>query len=149
VGEHSEHAAHVDTWIARLPKHLTPEQMVSAFEQGFSALWRRTSRTLGDVTVSAIVERGLHDVSANIPLLTALKVENGVGVQFAGLRRNIRPENVDQLREGMRSTFIHLLTIIGNLTGDILTPALHVELSNARVEDLTTTRGRERPLEGR
>jgi hypothetical protein len=123
--------------------------MVSAFEQGFGALWRRASRTLGDVTVSAIVERGLHDVSANIPLLTALKVENGVGVQFGGLRRNLRPENVDQLREGMRSTFIHLLTIIGNLTGDILTPALHVELSNARVEDLTTTRGRERPLEGR
>jgi hypothetical protein len=144
LGEHSEHAAHVDTWIERLPNHLAPEQMVSAFEQGFTALWRRSARTLGDVTVSAIVDRGLNDVAATFPLLRALKVENGVGVQFGELRRNIRPEHVDQLRQGMRSMLIQLLTIMGTLTADILTPALHAELGNARVEDLTAAGDRER-----
>ena len=137
VAEHSEHAAYVDTWIARLPKQLTPGQMVSAFEQGFTALWRRAARTLGEVTVSAIVDRVLHDVSATFPLLSGLKVQNGVGVQFGELRGNIRPEHVDQLREGMRAMLVHLLTLVGNLTADVLTLALHVELSNVRVEDLT------------
>jgi hypothetical protein len=153
----SQHAADVDSWIERLPPNAAPEQMVSAFEQGFAALWRRAQRTLGEVTVSAIVDRVLHDVSAQIPLLAALKVENDIGVQFGELRRRLRPEDVEQLRKGMRSTLVQLLTVMGNLTADILTPALHVELSSVRVEDLSpngdrpprTTNGLNRESEGR
>jgi hypothetical protein len=136
--EPSEHTAYVDTWLDRFPKALTPEQLVSAFEQGFTALSQRAQRTLGDVTVSAIAERVLHDVSAQFPLLAALKVEAGVGVQFGELRHRVQPEDAEQIREGMRLTLIQFLAVMGNLTADILTPALHVELSGARVEELST-----------
>lgn len=137
-GNSSEHAAHVDTWVDRLPESLTPDQLVSAFEQGVGALWRRAQHTLGEVTVSAIADRVLHEVSAQVPLLAVLNVEDGVGVQFGALRRRVRPEDAEPLREGMRATLILFLTVMGNLTGDILTPALHVELSGARVEDFST-----------
>jgi len=136
--EHSEHTAYVDTWVERLPDTLAPAQMVSAFEQGFAALWRRSESTLGDVTVSAIADRVLHDVSVEVPLLASLKVKEGIGVEFDALRRQVKPEDVEQLRAGMRATLIQFLTVMGHLTADILTPALHVELSNARVEDLAT-----------
>jgi hypothetical protein len=137
MGERLAHAGHVDTWMERLPTHLTSEQLVSAFEQAFTALWRRAQQTLGAVTLSAIVDRVLLDVSARFPLLATLKLEDGVGVQFGELHQRARAEDAEQLRKGMRLVLIQFLTVIGNLTGEILTPALHVELSNARVEDLT------------
>jgi hypothetical protein len=141
--EPSEHTAYVDTWFDGLPENLSPRHLVSAFEQTFTALWRRAQRTLGDVTVSAIVDRVLHEASARYPLFGALKVEGGIGLQFGELRQRVRPEDAEQLREGMRAMLIQFLTVMGNLTADILTPALHVELSGVRVEDLTTFKDRQ------
>src|SRR6476661_7289565 len=103
MSDSSEHAAYVNTWVERLPGSLAPDQLVSAFEQGFGVLWRRSERTLGDVTVSAIADRVLDDVSAEVPLLAVLKVEHRVGIQFGELRRRVRAEDVDQIREGMRA----------------------------------------------
>ena len=136
--EPTEHTVHVDTWVDRLPRTLAPEQLVSAFEQGFTALSHRAENTLGEVTVSAIADRVLHDVAAQFPLLAALKVEEGTGVQFGELRRRVKPEDAEHLREGIRLTLIQFLTVMGNLTGDILTPALHTALHRMRVEDLST-----------
>lgn len=133
MGDPSQHAAYVDTWVDQLPGTLAPEQLISVFEQGFNALWRRAQRTLGEVTVAAIADRVLRDASQQYPVLSPLKVEADIGVQFGDLRRRIRQEDIEQLREGMRLTLTQLLTVLGNLTADILTPALQMELNGVRV----------------
>jgi hypothetical protein len=133
--EASAHAAQVDAWVRELPQGLAPEQLVSVFEQSFFALWRRAELTLGEVTVAAIAERVLHDASVEFPLLAALKADDGV--QFGELRGLVKREDATQLREGMRSTLTQFLTVMGNLTANILTPALYSELSLVGVTDLS------------
>ena len=132
-----QNVAPVEAWVDRVTKTLAPEQLVVAFEQGFAALWRRAESTLGEVTVSAIAERVLHDVAEQFPVLAALKVEAGAGVQFGELRGKVRPEDAAHLRDGIRATLIQFLTVMGNLTADILTPALHGALNQVSVEDLS------------
>jgi hypothetical protein len=39
------------------------------------------------------------------------------------------------LREAIQFVLVELLTVVGNLTAEILTPALHSELSNITVKD--------------
>jgi len=137
MSEHPEHAKLVDAWIGRLSEDLPPQRQVAAFERGFTAVCRRAQRTLGEVTVSAIVDRVLHDASARFPLLAILKAEADAGVRFGELRQSVKPEDIRQLREGMRAALILFLTVLGNLTADILTPALHRELHGTDVESLT------------
>lgn len=131
--------------MARVPSGAAPEQLVAAFEQGFNTLWRRTHVTLGDVTLFAVVDRVLRNASDQFPLLAALQMEDGIGVQFSELRRRVKPEDGEQLRQGMRSTLVQFLTVTGNLTAEVLTSALHGELAKVGLEDLAA--GRDRPAQ--
>ncbi len=129
MNEESKHAASVDAWMGRLPKSAAPEQLVSAFERGFGAMWRRTQVTLGSVTLSAIADRVLHDASQDFPLLAVLKIANGdAGIDFTDFRKRVTAQDAPHLRDGIRALFVRFLTVIGNLTGQILTPALHASL---------------------
>jgi hypothetical protein len=143
VSEESKHAVRVDGWMERVPERLAPEQLVSAFEQGFTALWRRTEHTLGAVTLSAIIHRVLHDVSKGFPLFAILKIEGGCRVNFDDLRQRAPSLDARQLREGMRAFFLRFFALIGILTGDTLTPALHAALDNVTLDDLATAHGAE------
>jgi hypothetical protein len=134
-----DHAKRVDAWMKRVSPDLSPDQLILVFESSFDALWRRAHRILGDVTLSAIVDRVIVDVADDFPVVGALRLERGSGVQFRVLRGQIRPDQTNQLRQGMRATLIQFLTVVGNLTADIPTPALHQELDNVDVEGLTIT----------
>jgi hypothetical protein len=140
VPDQAKHAAQIDAWMKRLPEHLESEQLASAFEQVFRALWRRTQVPLGYVTVSAIVDRVLHDTSKHYPVLAALKTEGESGVQFGDFQKSVTAGDGQQVRDGMRFFLLRLLTVLGNLTGQILTPALYSELDKVTLDDLAATR---------
>jgi hypothetical protein len=122
-----EHGACVNAWMERATSGLPPEKLLQAFEQGFAALWGRANRTLADVTLMAILDRVLYISAEQYPFLAALKVEsNGIRCQ----ELQVRAESLerDQLAEGIRFVLVEFLTVLGNLTAEILTPALHSEL---------------------
>jgi hypothetical protein len=123
----------VDAWAEQLPEALTPEQLVSVLETAFMALWMRTQRTLGEVTVLAIVDRVLHDVAGHFPLPGALHNEEGIEVRFGASRRRVTRRDARQLRDAIRALLTRFLTVIGDLTAEIMTPALHQALADAKV----------------
>ena len=137
--EDPKHVARVDALMSRLPDHASPEELVTAFDLAINALWRRTEVTLGSITLSAIVERVLHQTSRTYPLLAVLTVDGHSGVQFVDLRRRISTQDVKLIRQGMHTCLLAFLTIIGTLTGEILTPALHGTLDDLALEDLDRT----------
>lgn len=114
---------------ASLPR----EQRLALFERALSALWGRTYRTLGEVTLSAIVDRVLHDVAEDHPLVSALEMVPG-GFRVGELASG----DLDNLDEAIEVTLTELLTVIGNLTADILTPGLHATLSSVSLADGST-----------
>jgi hypothetical protein len=99
------------------------------FETALGALWDRTQTTLGEVTLTAIAERVLSKASEKFPLLSTLKVEPTEGIRCRELRKGIGSVPSSVLLEGVRYVLVEFLTVLGNLTAEILTPELHSELS--------------------
>jgi len=132
--DESDHKACVEAWLVRAAKGLPPERLIQAFEQGFGALWRRAHKTLGEVTLSAIVDRVLYDATEQYPVLAPLKLEIS-GIQWHELRKTAGTVDRDQVAEGLRFFLVEFLTVLGNLTANILSPSLHAELSKMVAEE--------------
>jgi hypothetical protein len=131
VPEQDQHAAYVDAWLERSGKDPSPEVLLRLFEAALSALWARSTATLGEVTLTAIAERVLHNTSEAFPIFSSLKVEPTGGIPFRELRKRISASVPgSELMKGIRFVLVEFLTVLGNLTADILTPELHSELSN-------------------
>lgn len=123
--EETDHAAAVRAWLSAAGT-LRAEQLVDLFERGVRALWQRAQRALGEVTLTAIADRVIHVASEHHPLLSGLKIEQGV-VRADAL--HLQSSNIDELRAAIRFVLVELLTVLGSLTAEILTPALHAELA--------------------
>lgn len=135
VLDDGRHALCVDTWLDRTAKGLAPEVLLHLFEAALNAVWFRTKTTLGEVTLTAIAERVLHNASERFSLLWSLKLEPTSGIQCRELRERIGSVDPSELREAIRFVLVELLTVLGNLTAEILTPALHAEISGVALPD--------------
>ena len=135
------HAACVDAWLGRSAKSLSAEALLGLFEAALGALWARTSTPLGEVTLTAIAERVLYDASERFPLFATLKVEPSEGIQCRELRARIDSVSAAGLRDAIRFVLVELLTVLGNLTAEILTPELHAELSSVVLPKATRVPG--------
>jgi hypothetical protein len=129
--EKSHHDARVDAWMASARKE-PPERLFQAFERAFGAMWRRAYLTLGDVTLIAIVDRVLYTATERFPLFSSLEV-NAQGLESEKFRATVDASSRDELAEGIRFVLVEFLTVLGNLTGEVLTPALHAELAKVAV----------------
>jgi hypothetical protein len=130
VPERQRHAACVDAWLERSGKDLSSEARLRLLEAALGALWGRTASTLGEVTLTAIAERVLHDASERFPFFSSLKVEPTGGIPFRELREGAGSAQDAELGDGIRFVLVEFLTVLGRLTAEILTPELHAELSN-------------------
>ena len=132
--DEASHAARVGAWLDGAAKNLPPAQLVTLFERALSALWQRAQFTLGEVTLTAIVERVLYTASEKYPFLSTLKVE-GSGIRFDEFRQQGAVRHDRHLLEVVRFVLVEFLTVLGNLTDEILTPALRAELSTVTLEE--------------
>jgi hypothetical protein len=131
--DEASHAAHVGAWLDGAAKNLPPAQLVTLFERALGALWQRAHLTLGEVTLTAIVDRVLYTASEKYPFLSTLKVE-GSGIRFDEFLQQGAVQHDRHLPKAVRFVLVEFLTVLGNLTDEILTPALHAELSKVALE---------------
>lgn len=143
--DHARHAAHVDAWLAREARDLPPAQFMRLVALGLDTIWQRTAVTLGEVTLVAIAERVLNDVTARFPCFGALMVEP-TGIQCRELIEHIADTRESEVREGARFMLVELLTVLGSLTAEILTPDLHAQLAEVTLPDAPARRLPHRPL---
>jgi hypothetical protein len=137
VVDGGKHSACVDAWLEQAARGLAPEAFLRLFEMALGALWNRTATTLGEVTLTAIAERVLHNASETFSLLWSLKVEPTGGIQCQELRERIGSVQPAALVEAARFVLVELLTVLGHLTAEILTPELHAALSRVSLADAT------------
>ncbi len=127
IDEH-DHAACVEAWRARVCEGAPVAAILHAFERAFRAVWQRARITLGDITLTAIGDRVLHDAAEHHPLLAALRLEPE-GVSCEELQRDAGSLDPRELDAAIHFVLVELLVVLGRLTGDVLTPGLHAELS--------------------
>jgi hypothetical protein len=122
----------------------TSEQLVELFERAMVALWNRSQITLGEITLAAIVDRVFYSAAEQFPPFQSLKVEQ-TGIDFKKFRAQNADFNSSELSEGVRFVITEFIVVIGNLTAEILTPALHEELSKVtlRKQALAASMGEE------
>ena len=128
MADGNTHQAVVSAWLRHAPAE--PQALRRAFEATFAALWQRTRLTLGDVTLTAIIDRVLHVASEQFPALGSLELDKG-RLRWSG-KPPVRGAEAGRLREGIQFFLVEFLTVLGNLTAEILTPALHAEVSRSR-----------------
>jgi len=141
--DEADHATHVEAWLLRAAKAPSPAQLASLFEQALGALLRRAHVTLGEVTLTAIVDRVLYTASEKYPFLSTLKVEAD-GISFDAFRRQPATRRARLVPEVVCFVLVELLSVLGNLTNEILTPALHTELSKVGRDGSRRAAGDER-----
>jgi hypothetical protein len=125
--EDADHAACVDAWLATLVSNPSSSELIELFDRALRNLWERSARTLGVVTLRAIVERILITTAGAHPILSELWVDAD-GPHVDPLYRS-EAVSTPELRAAVRATLIAQLTVTGELTGAILSPALHAALS--------------------
>lgn len=136
--DRQSHEAAVQAWFARVRAIDADADRLALLEHAFNALWRRAQRTLGDVTLAAILDRVLATKCESYPLLSDVRVElSGLVCDRLYERREALP--ADELSEAMQALLVEFLAILGELTAEILTPALHAELGNVAPEPSTRT----------
>lgn len=142
------HDPAVDAWLARLGDG-SAIRIATAFERAFGAMWNRAQRPLGDVTLAAIVERVVHGAAASAPLLSTLRVDMN-GLICEELFEQTRSASPAEVRTAARTFMIEFLSVLGELTADVLTSAMHDELANAREADdlMPEAHESERPSRG-
>ncbi len=134
--DQADHSAFVEGWLARGAPGSDSSQLTTLFELALGALWKRAEITLSEVTLMAILDRVLCTSSDLYPFLSTLKLER-TGVQFGALRADALEHA--SLREGVRLVLVETLTVLGHLTAEILTPALHRELSKVTLDGSRST----------
>jgi hypothetical protein len=127
--EENDHRACVEAWMVRAARDLPPERLIQAFEQGFGALWQRALQTLGDVTLTAIADRVIFNAAERYPVFAGLRSEM-TALQWQELRDSVGSTQRDDVAAGIRFVLVEFLTVLGNLTANILSPSLHTELAN-------------------
>ena len=133
--EREDHGELVDAWMARVGAGLPAEGLITLFEEAFALLWSRAHDTLGDVTLTAILDRVLCSVVDEHPALAGLRADAN-GLHCDPLDDYLEREPVAQ---GVRFVLVEFLSVLGSLTDDILTPALHAQLASHAAPTESTT----------
>jgi hypothetical protein len=129
----TEHAARVDIWLDRSPRE-PAEACLRALAQVFGVLQARAGLTLGEVTLHAISDRVLHEVREQFPELTSLGVVPA-GVVAPDPLAHAPTLDPGRVRQATRVVLVRFLTVVGKLTAEILTPALHAALASDADEE--------------
>ncbi len=125
----ADHSVCVDAWMLRAGvSDLSSQQLVLALEEACGALWQRALVTLGEVTMGALFERVLSTAAEQFPFLASLEV-HADGLRGDALRESARSLPQGPLLAAIRFVLLEFLTVVGNLTAEILSPALHAALS--------------------
>src|SRR5262245_50519534 len=119
-----DHEACVDLWFTQSGLEHSPDEFLAHLERALDVLWRRCQLRLGEVTLMAIADRALHEGRVKHTCLAVVSVGAG-GIVLEGLKARARDCSIVELNAACRVLLVEFLRIVGRLTAEVLTPALH------------------------
>ena len=128
------HIKQVEAWESRNAKDVSEKELPKLYAKAIQAIERRSLGTLSSVTVLVVVDRVIHETKEKFPLLNRIKTVSN-GIDFSALFEATDVGSVE-LQQALRELLIELLSVLGNITADVLTSPLHKELMGVTNERL-------------
>ena len=125
----NHHYQRVDQWVENALRKLERDDFLFAFDHAFDCIWQVATLTLGEVTMQAVSERAVYVAMGRFPWLSPLE-EDGGGIYLSQVLRSIEDISDKELQQGLRFMLGELLTVLGNLSAEIITSKLHACLSD-------------------
>jgi hypothetical protein len=134
-----DHTTVVDAWLEDRAEEgrSTAAAVGGLLLDALRAMWSRTRTTLGDVTLAAIFERVLVTARESSPVIAKIKLRVTEDFAIDLDPGAVREVGRDEMRAATRDLIVELLAVLGRLTGETMTPALHAALAAAG-DDPTT-----------
>lgn len=127
------HKELVNLWEEKNTKDLRDEQLVQVYTSAFQSIETCCLATLSRVTVNVVIDRVLHIGSEKFPILSLLTIEPS-GLSLKALILNIKNYKTEELKNALSYLLVEFLTVISNITSDVLTASLHKELMEVSSE---------------
>lgn len=121
------HLLIVKQWDADNATDLQAQDLVTLYALAFHVLCERTLATLSSITVQVVIERVLHEGATHFEVLANVRTQED-GFNFSGLIENHKNYSAADIRSALQNLLSELLSVIGNITAEILTKSLHAEL---------------------
>jgi hypothetical protein len=106
---------------------LAPHEAISLLMNAIHAIRKRSVATLSNVTVTAVIDRTLHEAKEIHPALSDVKVDSA-GIHFQVFLNRANALTPDQAEAALQYFLIELLDVFGKITAEILTKYLYQEL---------------------
>jgi len=121
------HEKQVRIWETENAKGLSKEQLVPLFAKAILAVEKRSLVTLSSVTVMVVADRAIHESKEKHPILANIKIDPN-GMDFSELLKMNNSQVAEEACDALRYLLMEYLMVLGNITAQILTTALHREL---------------------
>lgn len=130
------HTQQVEEWASQDADKLSAKMQVQLYAMAVEAIEIRSRNTLSSVTVLAVVDRVIHESKEKIPILFPVTIDSN-GMNLSGLLETCEACKKADLSKALRFLLTELLTILGDITADILTDPLHQELKKVTSDQIS------------
>lgn len=137
IDQSNAHKDFVNLWEEKNVQGLRAEQIIKIYGSAILAVERRCLDTLSSVTVQVVLDRVLHEGLVKFPLLSNVTIEP-MGLNLSGLNQNNGNFKLEEISDALRYLLVEFLTVIGNITSEVLTVPLHKELMEVTRESALT-----------
>jgi hypothetical protein len=131
--QNSTHKAIVSLWEEKNIKNLRTDQAIQVFGNAIQMIERRCLITLSTVTVYVVLDRIIHQGIEKFPLLIEITIEDG-SLNLTKIYQKKNHYELKEINNAFRYLLIELLTVIGNITSEVLSAPLHKELMEVTSE---------------
>lgn len=125
-------AKHIDAWFEQAARGLPSEGLACLFGDTLKTLSKRASLTLNKNTLMAIFKRVFNRCAEKYPVLSGLKVESS-GIPIDQFSLQFNKVDTAELKEAFGFLITELITILSNLTADILPTSLEEQKSSSEL----------------
>jgi len=132
-----DHAKQVSAWMEHAVNEAPSTALLVLFEEAWRALWRRAESAVGEVALESIAQLVRANAVEKFPFLSPLKLK-GPEVSYKALLGSASELKKAELQAALRFMLVEFLSVIGDLTDEILTPGLYDVL--AQVEPSSASR---------
>lgn len=131
--QETTHQELVSFWEEKNIKNLSTDQAIQVYGSALQAIEQRCLATLSSVTMQVVLDRIIYQGLEQFPFFKELTLEPA-GLNFNNLIQKKDLYDLKDINTAFRYLLIELLTVIGKITSEVLTVALHKELMEVTSE---------------